>query len=121
MKYVKQIITFTIAFAILVASVVNAGNFTAGARQENDSVACNGNIDISAKIGKNVSTQAHCNLPRRRNITLITATDRGSNGTAKITAGGLNQSHVTLEFKSQIGQPLNFTIKVYALKATRSP
>ncbi|KAL0278976.1 UNVERIFIED_CONTAM: hypothetical protein PYX00_000634 [Menopon gallinae] len=52
----------------------------------------------------------------RVNITRIYATDRARNGTGafvKLTNGGIGQQNVTLLFRSQKNQPINFELDIF--------
>lgn len=109
----------TLAFTVAIVVVaVSATTLQIGRRVAGDGLVCYGDVNLRAQYGKIVSAQRICNVPRfDQTITYIVAVDlgkAGKGGYARVIKGGLNQKYVILSLQSQLSQPLNFTIQVYA-------
>ena len=118
MASIKQrLLLLIVAIAVIVATV-NATSLVVGKRQPKDGLVCFGDVNLRAQVGKVLSTQKVCNVPRwNQTITQISALDlgiKGRGGYAEIVKGGVGYKNVTLHLWSQKSQPLNFTIRVYA-------
>lgn len=110
---------FVLAVGLAAAVVVVSGtSLSLGVRVRGDGPVCYGVVNVRAQRYTVVGTQWSCKVPRHnQNITQITARDmgaRGKGGYARVFSGGLGRKNVTLILESQNGQPLNFTLQVFA-------
>lgn len=92
-------------------------HLTIGYRQPNDRLVLLQNVSVPSKwLAVNAITKFY-NIPRPYNITQIRALDMtpyGKGAYPSLMRGGPGSQNVTLKFTSQRGEPINFSVELYA-------
>ena len=112
------ILTLLISTAVTVNSAPNAGHdLIVGSRLVGDKLIYKENVVKTGKWFQIVQVTKKIKTTRDEKITQIVAKDQILDGTgafAKVIKGGPLYNNVTIEFKSQRGYGINFTLEVYA-------
>ncbi|XP_076619511.1 putative salivary secreted peptide [Colletes latitarsis] len=92
-------------------------NLIIGYRMPGDRLVLSQNVVKSSSWMQIVTEQKTFNTTRFSRLTLVNALDQKTNGYgayATLQSGGPGYSNVTLAFKSQRGQGINFVVELYA-------
>ncbi|KAL2743330.1 hypothetical protein V1477_008819 [Vespula maculifrons] len=92
-------------------------NLTIGYRKPGDRLILQQNVVKKSAWMRIVSTTMTFNIPKFKQLTMVSAHDRKNDGTGaycKLVRGGPGYGNVTLKFESQRSHGINFTVYLYA-------
>lgn len=120
MESLKKIVFLAFFLAVFIDNNVKAKDLVIGSRQSSDDLACFERVHKRAKENEVLTTIIRCYVSESsESINFINAQDLGSpgkGGYSLVIEGGISKTFVTILLMSQLSQPLDFTVTVFAKK-----